>query len=200
MTVRKFGRRQEKQRQHEDYWAKCWEVPMCRYLGAQKVRASRPRHNAPDVDFHVWRADSRETKTWGEVTGAYYSPGEAQWLWDSESADGSRVCVQSDERIGVAAIERVSRKLSKYSDLVENQGKGNLLVVLNSPLTKRSTREKAERGVLKFLTSKTPDARPFRSFWFAYRLPETTLNEMEDPLFVFTDNAGRANFFKCIAG
>lgn len=200
MTVRKIRQRKEKQRQHEDYWANCWQVPLCRYLGAHKVQASRPRHDVPDVDFHVWHPDGRETTTWGEVTGAYFSHGEAQWLWDTESADSSMEYFQPDERIGVAAVQRVSRKLEKYSDLVGERGKGHLLVVLNSPLTMRSTRKEAERGVLNFLTTKTSDARPFRYFWLAYRLPETSLDEMEDLPFVFPDNAGQPNFFKRIAG
>ena len=200
MTARKLGQRREKQRQHEDYWAKCWEVPMCHYLGAQTVRASRPRHDPPDVDFHVWHPDDRETTTWGEVTGAYYGHRDAEWLWDSESGDGFRDYFQPDKRIAAAATERVSQKLPKYSDLAENRGKGNLLVVMNSPLTTRSTREEAERRVLKFLSNKTSDATPFQSFWLAYRLPETSQDEMEDPPFVFADKAGFPIFFKCIAG
>ena len=200
MTATKIGKRKDKQMQHEDYWANCWEVPMCKYLRAQKVLASRPRRDPPDVHFHVLHPDGLETSTWGEVTGAYYGPRDAEWLWDDESEGGFRDYDQPDERIAAAVIERVSQKLLKYSDLQKSRGKGNLLVVLNSPLTTRSTRVEAEHGVLKSLPNRSSDVTPFQSIWLAYRLPETSLDEMEDPPFVFADKYGDHVFFKCIAG
>ena len=200
MTETEVGKRKKEQMQHEDYWANCWEVPMCQYLGAHTVQASRPRHDPPDVHFHILHPDGRETSTWGEVTGAYYGPRDAEWLWADEPKGGFRDYDQPDESIAAAVIERVSKKLLKYSDLVKNRGKGNLLVVLNSPLTTRSTRVEAERGVLKSLSNKSFDAAPFQSIWLAYRLPETSLDEMENPPFVFADKCGEHVFFKCIAG
>ena len=71
--------RQRAQRLHEDYWGRCWTVPLGAYLGA-KVRSSRPDNDAHDLEFRIQRSDGTVATSWGEVTGTYYDNSEARWL------------------------------------------------------------------------------------------------------------------------
>ena len=185
------------QRQHEDYWGKCWAVALGQHLNAQ-VQSNRPHQDPPDVDFHVQKEDGAETTAWGEVTGVYYDSNEAGWLWGSgpenQQGKGFR---EPDAVVGTRAVELVERKRSKYAALVKRQGRGHLLVVLNHPLTTRSTRVEAERGIQDLLRRTPRESEPFETVWVAYRLPWTTADEQEDPQYVVQDDE-RFNFMKCV--
>ena len=192
---------QRRQRRHEDYWGRCWTVPLGAYLGAE-VRSSRPDNDAHDIDFWIQRSDGMVATSWGEVTGTYYDNREARWLWDSAPVENqSGLYVDPDARTGMAARDRVARKRSKYRELVGHRGKGHLLVLLHSPLTTRSTRVFAEGAIRDLFESEpAPDSDPFETVWLGYRLPLTVLPEMEDPEHVFHDGeeGNRHNFLKCI--
>ena len=71
------------------------------------------------------------------------------------------------------------------------------MVVLNHPLTTRSTRVEAERGIRELLCRARRESEPFRTIWLGYRLPYTTEDEQEDARHVFQDHE-RLNFMKCV--
>ena len=189
--------RKQLQRQHEDYWGKCWTVALAQRLNAQ-IQSSRPNQDPPDVEFHMRKKDGTQTTTWGEVTGVYYDSDEAKWLWGSgpENQQGKGY-FEPDAVVGTTAVELVARKRSKYSALVKRKERGHLLVVLNHPLTTRSTRAEAERRIRDLLCGSPRESDPFETVWLGYRLPWTTEDEKEDPKFVFQDNE-RFNFLKCV--
>ena len=193
--------RQRAQRQHEDYWGRCWTVPLGAYLGAE-VLSSRPDNDAHDIEFRIGRCDGTVATSWGEVTGTYYDNIEARWLWDPSPAKGrSGLYVDPDARTGIAARDRVAEKRGKYRELAERWGGGHLLVLLHSPLTSRSTRVDAERRIRELLeTGPAPDFNPFETVWLGYRLPLTVPDQMEDPEHIFHDgeDGNRYNFLKCV--
>ena len=193
--------RQQAQRQHEDYWGRCWTVPLGAYLGAE-VRSSRPDNDAHDIEFRTQRSDGTVATSWGEVTGTYYDNTEARWLWDPSPAENqSGLYVDPDARTGIAARDRVAQKRGKYRELAERRGGGHLLVLLHSPLTSRSTRVDAERRIRELLeTGPAPDFDPFETVWLGYRLSLTVPDQMEDPEHVFPDGSdgSRRNFLKCV--
>ena len=187
-------------RDHEDYWGRCWAVALGRHLNAQ-VQSSLPTQDPPDVDFAVRSPDGTGTNTWGELTGAYYDSDEGKWLWGSSL--GTQHGVANREPDAVVAHEAralVERKRQKYSALVQQRGKGHLLVLLHSPLVTRATRVATEFSIRDALAS-TPGghADPFESVWLGYRLPITVESEQEDPQHVFRapTSGGRLNFLKC---
>ena len=193
--------RRDLQRQHENYWGKCWAIALGQHLHAA-IRWSRPDEDAPDAYFHVRRHDRAEVTTWGDVTGAYYNgQEEGKWLWDGEDREHGGIYWEPDAVVGIKARERVERKRKKYRELARRVGPGHLLVLLHSPLTTRSTKVEAE-GCIRELLESTPslDSDPFETVWLGYRLPCTTPDEQEDPQHVFQDRTGaeRFNFIKCI--
>ena len=196
-----MNNRQRAQRQHEDYWGRCWTVPLGAYLGAE-VRSIRPDNDAHDIEFRIQRSDGTVATSWGEVTGAYYDNTEARRLWDpSPTENQSGLYVDPDARTGIAARARVAQKRCKYRELAERRGGGHLLVLLYSPLTSRSTRGDAERRIWELLeTGPASDFDPFETVWLGYRLPLTVPDQMEDPEHVFPDDSdgSRRNFLKCV--
>ena len=108
--------RQRAQRQHEDYWGRCWTVPLGVYLGAG-VRSSRPDNDAHDIEFRIQRSDGTVATSWGEVTGTYYDNPEARWLWDPSPAENEPgLYVDPDARTGIAVQDRVAHKRGKCRD------------------------------------------------------------------------------------
>ena len=108
---------------------------------------------------------------------------------------------EPDAVMGVRARDLVERKRKKYRELARRRGRGHLLVLLNSPLTTRSTRVGAEESILELLETGTrPEFDPFKAVWLGYRLPYTIPEEKEDPRYAFRDAADgeRFNFMKCI--
>ena len=192
--------RSERQRQHEEYWGRCWAVALTRRLDAD-VYWARPDQDPPDSDFLVKHRDGTVMNCWGEVTGAYYSRNDAKWLWGTESNSGGRAYYGPDSHIAESARDSVRSKLQKYEKLVEQQGRGHLLVLLLSPLTTRSTRAKAEHSILKVLDGRPrSNSGPFETIWLGYHLPHTDPQESEDPRHAFLESpdSRRFNFFKCI--
>lgn len=188
------------QRQHEEYWGRRWAVALSRHFRTD-VRWARPDRDPPDCSFRLTNQDGKVLTCWGEVTGAYYSPNDAKWLWDTESASGGREYCNPDSYMAESARASVERKLKKYAELVQQQGRGHLLVLLNSPLTTRSTRAKSEESILSLLKSRpTSTSGPFESIWLGYLLPHTSLEESEDPIYAFRESpdSSRCNFIKCI--
>ena len=189
----------EKQRQHEDYWGRCWAAALGKHMGAE-VRSSRPDEDPPDIDFHIRRRDGTVTTSWGEVTGTYYDSNEAGWLWGSVPGNrgGYR---EPDAVLGIRARDLVERKRKKYHELVQRRGRGYLQVLLHSPLTTRSTRVEAEEAIRDMLeTGPSAEFEPFETVWLGYRLPWTIPEEKEDPKYAFRDvpDGDRFNFLKCI--
>ena len=202
MTQIKKGQRQIDQRQQEDHWTARWAEPMRLYLNAQSVREKRPSEDPPDVEFHVVLGDGSETKTWGEVTGTYYSSEDASWLWDRKPDPRGRTYVEPDATMAENAVACVRRKIEKYDSLVKERGLGHLLVLLLNPLTTRSTRVKVEESILRMLHERvSADLGPFKSIWLGYHLPETSPDEQEKRQYAFLDekNGRQFNFMKCIA-
>lgn len=192
--------RQRQQRQHEEYWGRCWTVLLGRYLCAE-VQSSRPDNDAHDIEFRIQRSDGTVTTSWGEVTGAYYDNSEAEWLWGPERPGAARGYIEPDARTGMEARDMAARKLGKYRNLADLRGRGHLLVLLHSPLTTRSTRVDAERRIRELLDAETGVAfNPFETVWLGYRLPLTVPEQREDPEHVFHDgkDGERCNFLKCI--
>ena len=192
--------RQRLQRQHEDYWGRCWTVPLGRYLRAD-VQSSRPDNDAHDIEFRIQGSDGTVTTSWGEITGAYYDNSEARRLWGPAQVGATRGYMEPDARTAEEARDRVGQKRGKYRGLTERRGRGHLLVLLHSPLTTRSTRVAAERRMQELLgTGPAPDFDPFETVWLGYRLPWTVPDEMEDPEHAFPDgpDGNRHNFLKCI--
>ena len=192
--------RQRRQRQHEDYWGRCWTVPLGRYLCAE-VQCGRPDNDAHDMEFRIQRSDGRVATSWGEVTGAYHDNSDAKWLWGPERPGAARGYIEPDARTGMEARDMAARKLNKYRDLAERRGPGHLLVLLHSPLTTRSTRVEAEERILDLLNVETGVAfNPFETVWLGYRLPWTVPDQKEDPEHAFHDGeeGDRFNFLKCI--
>ena len=139
--------------------------------------------------------------SWGEVTGAYQDSGEAKWLWATKAGNESRGYWEPDATIANEARDLVKRKVGKYRELVQLRGQGNLLVLLHSPLTTRSTRVEAEKAIRDLLESgSSEDFNPFETVWLGYRLPWTISEEQEDPEYAFRDapDGDRWNFLKCI--
>lgn len=190
------------QRQHEDDWGKRWVAALGRHMKISRVRRSRPKSDPPDVVFHVSREDGTETKTWGEITDVYYDNREAQALWRREpSSRPFPGYVGPDETIAARAEKETEKKLGKYATLVEQHGRGHLLIVLVSPFTTRGTRVEAEERILEQLYRQDrAGSRPFETVWLGYQLPWTSPAEREDPKYAFRDPTadGRFNFFKCI--
>lgn len=188
------------QRQHEEYWGRRWAVALSRHIHADVLWA-RPDRDPPDCSFHLTHQDGKVETCWGEVTGAYYSPNDAKWLWDTESISDGREYCNPDSHIAESARASVERKLKKYGELVQQQGRGHLLVLLNSPLTTRTTRVKSEMSILGLLESRpTSISGPFESIWLGYLLPHTSPEESEDPSYAFRESpdSQRFNFIKCI--
>ena len=189
------------QRAHEDYWRQCWEIPLGRHLKA-KVQSTLAAPDPPDFEFEVLWPDATTTRTWGELTGAYYSASEAKWLWGTVPASThDAVYVEPDAAVALEARTQVEKKSQKYSDLVRRAGKGHLLVLLHSPLTTRSTRVAAETAICDALNSSVSGRTgPFASVWLGYCLGFTSPSEQEDPKYVFRDPTGgdRLDFLKCI--
>lgn len=192
--------RSKLQRQHEEYWGRCWAVALAQHFHAE-VRWARPNQDPPDCSFHVTHQDGRVMTCWGEITGAYNSPNDAEWLWDIESTSGDREYLNPDSDMAESAQGSVERKLEKYGDLVQHRGRGHLLVLLLSPLTTRSTRASAEQSILDLLQSHAHSiSGPFETIWLAYNLPYTSLEESENPKHAFRESSDshRFNFIKCI--
>ena len=112
---------------YEEYWSERWTEPLCKYLGAQEIRAIRPLSDPPDVEFCIRDLDGRNTSTWGEITGSYYDGNEANWLWDENPTQSSMVYFQPDEIISRMVVESVKKKISKYDDLSRERGKGTFI-------------------------------------------------------------------------
>ena len=107
--------RKQLQRQHEDYWGKCWAEALAQHLDAQ-VQSNRPNQDPPDVEFQIRMEDETRSTTWGEVTGVYYDSQEAKWLWGSGSENQQgRGYFEPDAVVGTRAAELVEGKLRKYS-------------------------------------------------------------------------------------
>ena len=191
------------QRAHEDYWRQCWEIPLGRHLNA-KVHSTLAPQDPPDFEFEAHWPDGTTTRTWGELTGAYYSASEAKWLWGAVPAPTPGAAyVEPDAVVALEALTLVEKKSQKYSDLVRRAGKGHLLVLLHSPLTTRSTRVAAESAISDALNSSVSGRTgPFESVWLGYRLGFTSPSEREDAKYVFRDPTGgdRLDFLKCIWG
>ena len=194
------NQRQREQRQHEDYWGRCWAVPLGQHL-AGEVHPSRPSDDPPDINFRIERPDGTVLTSWGEVSGTYYDAAEAKWLWGSESKDAARLYFEPDAMMAACAGDRVARKRGKYESLVRRYGRGHLLVLLHSPLTTRSTRIAAEESILALMESGPPPTfDPFETVWLGYQLGMTTRREQEHPEYAFRDapDSDRFNFLKCI--
>ena len=190
----------DKQRQHEDYWGRCWAVPLGQHLAAE-VHPTRPHDDPPDIDFHIERPDGTVVTSWGELTGSYYDRQEAKWLWGSESGNAGRLYFEPDAIMGTRARDLLQRKRDKYEGLVRRRGPGHLLVLMHSPLTSRSTRVAAEESMLALLVTEShPAFDPFETVWLGYRLGITSQAEQEDPQYAFRDasDGERFNFLKCI--
>ena len=187
-----------RQHQHENYWGRCWAVPLAQHLGSTILEA-RAGEDPPDVDFRIRERDGTETTAWGEVTAVYCNSNEAKRLWDGSGGSGGYW--EPDAVLGSRARAQVERKCKKYRELAQRRGPGHLLVLLLSPLTSRSTRVEAEGRVRELLRSApSMDSDPFETVWLGYRLPLTTPDEQEDPQHAFQDEtvAERFNFIKCI--
>ncbi len=191
----------KRQRDHEDYWGRCWAVALGRHLNAH-VQSSLPAQDPPDVDFTVQMSKGTATTTWGEVTGAYYDSDEAKWLWGgAHGTNPMGVYSEPDALVAFQASMLLERKRQKYSALVQQRGKGQLMILLHSPLTTRSTRVAAEASMLDSLAIPVSGhVEPFESVWLGYRLPITLPSETEDANHVYRDPTGaeRLNFMKCI--
>ena len=142
--------------------------------------------------------------TWGEVTCAYYDNREAERLWKSESVSWSSpsyLYAGPDKTIAAFAEEVFEKKRGKYVELVEQHGRGHLLVVLLSPFTTRSTRVDAEERIRDQLRhQERTGSGQFETVWLGYELPGTSPDEQEDPEYAFRDQTtdGRVNFLKRI--
>ena len=189
------------QRAHEDYWRQCWEIPLGQHLNA-KVQSTLAAQDPPDFEFEVHWPDETTTRTWGELTGAYYSASEAKWLWGAVPGPTQGAAyVEPDAVVALEALTLVEKKSQQYSDLVRRDGKGHLLVLLHSPLTTRSTRVAAESAICDALNSSVSGRPgPFESVWLGYRLGFTSPSEQEEEKYVFRDPTGgdRLDFLKCI--
>jgi len=195
-----MNERQRQQRQHEEYWGRCWTVPLGRYICAD-VHSRRADNDAYDIEFRVQRTDGTVTTSWGEVTGAYYDNNEAEWLWGAERPGAARDYIEPDARTGMEARDMAARKLGKYRNVADVRRRGHLLVLLHSPVTTRSTRVDADRPIRELLDTETGVAfNPFETVWLGYRLPLTVLEAREDPEHVFHDceEGDRFNFLKRI--
>ena len=53
----------DKQREHEDYWGRCWAVALGQHRQAE-MRATRPHEDPPDIDFHIERRDGTDMTSW----------------------------------------------------------------------------------------------------------------------------------------
>ena len=190
----------DKKRQLEDYWGRCWAVPLGQHLAAE-VHPRRPFDDPPDIDFRIERPDGTVLTSWGEVTGAYHDATEAEWLWGSESKDAARLYFGPNAMMAARARERVERKRGMYESLVRRYGRGHLLVLLHSLSTTRSTRVAAEESILALMeTGPPPNLAPFETVWLGYQLGITTRREEEHPEYAFRDapDSNRVNFLKCI--
>lgn len=188
------------QRQHEEYWGRRWAVALARHY-RKDVRWNRPDQDPPDCSFRLTHQDGKVMTCWGEITGAYYSPDDAKWLWDTQSVSGGRTYCDPDSQIAESARASVERKLVKYGELVQQQGRGHLLALLNSPLTTRSTRIESEEYILDMLGSRPRSALgPFKSIWLGCLLPQTWPEEPVEPKYAFRESpdSPRLNFIKCI--
>lgn len=189
-----MNERQRQQRQHEEYWGRCWTAPLGRYFCAD-VQSRRAENDAHDIEFRIQRSDGTVTASWGEVTGAYYDNKEAEWLWGAERPRAARDYIEPDARTGMEARDLAARKLGKYRNVADVRGRGHLLILLHCPLTTRSTRVDAERRIRELLDTETGIAfNPFETVWLGYRLPLTVLEEREDPEHVFHDGEERDRF------
>ena len=192
------------QRQHEDYWTERWAEALCRRMKNAVARARRPESDPPDAWFHVSKENGSETITWGEVTGAYYDNREAERLRKGETASRSspgNLYAGPDETIAAFTEKVFKKKRGKYVKLVEQHGRGHLLVVLVSPFTTRSTRVGAEERIREQLRHQDcAGSGPFKTVWLGYELPWTSPDEQEDPEYAFRDPTTdhRFNFLKCI--
>ena len=189
------------QRALEVYWGRCWAAAIGQHLNAE-VHSSIPSKDPPDVEFTARSPDGSATTTWGEVTGTYLDSKEAKLLWGrGPQSDEGEVYCEPDRVAALRAGALVQRKRQKYDSLVQQKGRGHLLVVLHSPLTTRTTRVGAERSIQEVLTR--PVGRhtdPFDSVWLGYRLPITVASEQEDEEHVYRApmDEERRNFMKCI--
>ena len=183
--------RKQLQRQHEEYWRRCWAVALGQRLNAQ-VQSNRPHQDPPNVNFRIRKDDGTENETWGEITGVYYDGDEAEWMWAAgpESQQG-RTYFEPDAVVAAKAAEPVEGKRSKYFELVRHRGRGHLLVVLNHPLTTRLTRVAAERAIGKMLGGNPRESEPFEAVSVGYRAGYGT----EDQQYVLRDDE-RSNFTK----
>lgn len=196
--------RQPIQQQHEGYWIERWAEVLGQRMMNALVRVRRPESDPPDAWFHVSKENRTEMITWGEVTCAYYDNREAEDLWKGESASWSspgNLYAGPDETIAAFAEEVFEKKRGKYVKLVEQYGRGHLLVVLISPFSTRSTRVNAEERIREQLRhQERAGSGQFETAWLGYELPWTSPDEQEDPEYAFQDPTpvGRFNFLKCI--
>lgn len=181
------------------YWIECWQIPLQRHLKVRSICTTRPQNGRFDALFNTKSILGRRETTWGEVTAAYYSSNEAKFMWDLDGPDRFMNQFQPDQHISGAVVQAVAKKVEKYSDIVKKLGKGHLLVVMNAPLTTRSTREMAECKVLEFLKTKKNEQIPFDTFWLAYRMSEIEPVRPEHQSNIYPDESCQQNFFKCIA-
>ena len=167
-----------------------------------EVQASTPTQDPPDVEFTVRRPDGSAATTWGEVTGTYLDSREAKLLWGRGPRSGQgEVYCEPDRVAALRASALVERKRRIYDSVVQQRGRGHLLVVLHSPLTTRRTRVGAERSIQEVLNQPARrHADPFDTVWLGYRLPYTVASEQEDEQHVYRApmDEERRNFMKCI--
>ena len=192
--------RSDFQRQHEKFWWQHWATPFANSLDAVHCSAN-PGADPPDVEFSLELRDQSRLESWGELTGTYAGSIEAAYLWDETPPYSGLLYSEPDESIVEHTVTTVAKKLLKYQDLVQSRGHGHLLVLLNSPLTTRTVRRKAEKKILPLLVQADQgQSNPFASVWLAYRLGQTSYEEMEKPQYAFpvSGERDRFNFFKRI--
>ena len=177
-----------------------WAVPFGQSVGASHCLADVGA-DPPDVEFSFPNNHGSQLAFWGEITGTYAGPLEAEYLWDEAPRNSGLVYSGPDDSIAANTALIVLKKLSKYQDLVQKRGLGHLLVVLNSPLTTSTTRVKAEEQTLPLLEEAFQNKNnPFESVWFAYRLGHTSPQDIVEEQYVFPviGEPNRWNFFKCL--
>ena len=154
--------------------------------------------------FHFYFSSSSDSeinnRSWGEVIAAYSSPAEAKFFRQDEPQVFPLILSGIDNEIASHAIRSTEHQIQKksYADLVTERGKGHLLVVLDSPFASFQIFKKVEHRLVGFLLNHCSDETPFRFFWVAYRFKGIGTGQADYTSCVYTANAQRNNFFKCI--
>ena len=184
----------------ELHWIEWWKIPLSKYMKAKEVRTKYPTSRLPRVQLSIDYHEGTIIRSWAEITAAYASSAEAQFLRQEESRGNPLVNVNPQDNIASWALWSVENLMrnENFSNLVNERGKGHLLVVLDSPFASFSTLERAEHRIVEFLHNNYTEDTPFRFFWLAFHISVFEQPKENRTSFVYAVNARRKNFFKCI--